>query len=364
MQSDSHRQAKALLTFYRYLNYTSRNNSSAGFGAHAMTGENMTPQKSDASIHEKYYVTAYYWFFPLQNLETVKQQLEEKALTLGIKGIVVIAPEGLNSTIAAPNEIARTEWQNIIRTMAGTDKIWFKNSESTKKPFRRFTVKVRKEIVTLKTPELVPDLNQKNHHLTPDEWNDVIKNDPHALIIDTRNDYEYKIGTFNRAINPNIDVFTEFPKFVQDNQIPKDKKILIFCTGGIRCEKGIMEMQRMGYENTYHLEGGILNYLEKKPNDEFKGECFVFDLRVSVDQNLEPSKKYHLCPHCGDPSETKIDCSRCDEPAYICDKCLKKDISKETCSKNCAHWWELNPGVKGEHQWVPFELETQIIKNE
>ena len=337
-----------------------RNNSSGGFGAQCETGENMTPSNSDSTILPMYYVTAYYWFTTFTDLEAVQLKITEKAQELKIKGLVVIASEGINSTIAAPSESARISWQNFIRDLCGTDKIWFKDTQSEKKPFRRFVVKIRQEIVTLKTPELVPDLNQKNHHLSPAEWNKVIKEDPNALVIDTRNDYEYRIGTFSNAINPKIDVFTEFPKFVQENNIPKDKKILIFCTGGIRCEKGVMEMQRMGYENTYHLEGGIINYLKEKPNDEFKGECFVFDLRVALDQELSPSKKYHLCPHCGDPSETKIDCSRCDEAAYICEKCLEVEVKKETCSKNCAHWWELNPGVKGAHQWVPFELETAL----
>jgi UPF0176 protein len=180
-------------------------------------------------------------------------------------------------------------------------------------------------------------------------------------MIDTRNWYEYKIGTFQGALNPDIEKFTDFPEYIEKQGISKDKKMLIFCTGGIRCEKGILELQQQGYEKVYQLEGGILNYLAQYPRDEFKGECFVFDHRVAVDQNLSPSKNYVLCPHCGQPGDTSIVCKRCDHEDKICESCAQLTYKKETCSKNCAHQWELNPGRKGLRQLLPFELENQVL---
>ena len=138
--------------------------------------------------------------------------------------------------------------------------------------------------------------------------------------------------------------------------------MLIFCTGGIRCEKGILDLQKQGYENVYQLEGGILNYLAQYPNDEFSGECFVFDHRVAVDQNLKASKRYTLCPHCGQPAATEIKCKRCDHPEKICVSCSHEAFKGETCSKNCANQWKLHPGHKGNRQFLPFELEILAAK--
>ena len=131
---------------------------------------------------------------------------------------------------------------------------------------------------------------------------------------------------------------------------------MIFCTGGIRCEKGILELQEKGYDNVYQLDGGILKYIEEKPNQEFVGECFVFDNRVAVDQELKPTQVYKFCPHCGQPGSVKKVCVRCDTDYQICDKCIEIQVKKDTCSKNCANQWEARPNRKGNHQFRPHEL--------
>ena len=161
------------------------------------------------------------------------------------------------------------------------------------------------------------------------------------MLIDTRNWYEYRLGTFRGALNPGIEKFTDFPDFIQKQGIGKHQKMLIFCTGGIRCEKGILDLEQNGYQNVFQLEGGILNYLEQYPNQKFEGECFVFDRRVAVDQNLEPSKRYTLCPHCGQPADRRIECGLCDQPAQICLECEGMQVKGVTCSKNCAHHYSL-----------------------
>lgn len=316
------------------------------------------PPASPVEVASKWFVFTFYKFKHLTDLESYQKALEDRAAALGVRGLMILGEEGINSTVAAPSKEVMELFKNFLRTLFDSPDLIFKNSFAPSAPFRRFKVKVREEIVTLGTPDLFPD-KAKNHHLTPEEWNKVMKEESDFLLIDTRNWYETKIGTFKGAVNPGIDVFTEFPEWLERQNYSKDKKMLIFCTGGIRCEKGILELQRQGFENVYQLEGGILKYIEEFPNDQFEGECFVFDHRVAVDQSLEPSKKYKLCPHCGQPAEVTINCSRCDSEALICDECSHRDFVKETCTKNCAHQWEIRPGRKGPRQELPFEVEKR-----
>jgi UPF0176 protein len=306
-----------------------------------------------------YHISAFYHFTPLQNLESIKGELEATAERLSIRGLLILGTEGINTTCAAESLNALDEYKAWVLDFFKTDAIVFKDSKSDRPPFRRYKVKIREEIVTTGLPGVMPPAG-KNHHLSPEEWNRVLKEESDFVMIDTRNWYEYKIGTFRGALNPDIEKFTDFPAFIEGQGISKDKKMLIFCTGGIRCEKGILELQNQGYQKVYQLEGGILNYLSRFPEDQFEGECFVFDHRVAVDQNLEPSKKYVLCPHCGQPGNTMVVCKRCDHEDRICETCAGLDFKKDTCSKNCAHQWELNPGKKGQRQLLPFELEHQV----
>lgn len=310
------------------------------------------------SATPNYYVTAFYKFKKItqEELPEVQKNLENKAEELNVKGLVILGTEGFNSTCAAPSQESLESWKQFIREYFDSADQFFKDSTSEKAPFRRFKVKVRQEIVTTGIPGVMPPEGQ-NHHLSPAEWNRVMKEEDNYVIIDTRNWYEYKIGTFKGALNPNIEKFTEFPQYIESQGIPKDKKMLIFCTGGIRCEKGILELQNQGYDNVYQLDGGILNYIKEFPNDQFEGECFVFDHRVAVDQNLQPTQKFGLCPHCGQPSTIKITCKRCDATELICEDCIKVDFAKDTCSKNCAYQLEKHPARKGSKQIVPFEVE-------
>jgi len=305
-----------------------------------------------------YYVTTFYKFKSLENLEQAKTELEAKAIELRMKGLIILGSEGFNATVAGPIRENFESFKKFISEYFDVPELFFKDSESEKAPFRRFKVKIREEIVTLGTPELFPQY-ENNHHLSPSEWNKVLKQEKDVLLVDTRNWYETKIGTFKGAINPRIDKFTEFPEYVEKHNIPKDKKMLIFCTGGIRCEKGILEMQRQGFENVYQLDGGIINYLKEYPNDQYEGECFVFDHRVALDQNLQPTTRYGLCPHCGQPSGQEITCKRCDTVELICEDCAELEWKKDTCSKNCAYQFELHPERKAPRQVMPFEIEKQ-----
>jgi UPF0176 protein len=303
-----------------------------------------------------HFITAFYHFTSIHDLTRVEQDLHQKAKELDLRGLLILGPEGVNSTCSATRRENLEAYKIWLCDYFGAPRIAFKDSACERAPFRRYKIKIRDEIVTTGIPGVLPPPG-KNNHLSPEEWNRVMKEEPDAILIDTRNWYEYQIGTFKGALNPNIEKFTEFPEYIEKQGISKDRKMLIFCTGGIRCEKGILELQRQGYDNVHQLEGGILNYLAQYPNEQFEGECFVFDHRVAVDQLLEPSRRYGLCPHCGQPSETVVNCIRCDHSGKICGDCLKLPVRRETCSKNCAHQWELHPGRKGPHQALPHERE-------
>jgi UPF0176 protein len=308
-----------------------------------------------------FFISTFYQFVKVADPEKTKQTLMEKAQELQILGLIILGQEGFNTTCSSQSQESLNQWKEFIKTHFNISQLNEKNSKSDKPPFLRFSIKIRDEIVTTGRTDLyLPTEKQNhNHHLTPEEWDQVMEQErDNIVIIDTRNWYEYEIGSFNSALNPNIEKFTEFPRHFQEQNISPDKKILIFCTGGIRCEKGILELQEKGYKNVFQLEGGILNYFEKRPHRNFWGECFVFDNRVAVTQELKPSEKYTLCPHCGQPASLKKDCLRCDTEFQICEKCSILENKKDTCSKNCSFQWDRFK-KKGARQEPPY---SQVIK--
>ncbi len=275
-----------------------------------------------------WFVTSFYKFHKFTDLEALVKELEGKLSEF--EGLFLVAHEGMNATVATKNQSLIIPLKKYLENLVGT--IEWKDSTSHKRPFKRLTIQIRDEIVTLKRPDLVPETSQ-NNHLSPSEWHKVLKDESESIVlIDTRNDYETKIGKFKGALDPNIHHFSQFKDFLESSNIDKDKKVLMYCTGGVRCEKAILEMQQRGYENVYQLEGGILKYLEEYPDGFFEGECFVFDHRVSVDSNLKESSRYTLCPLCGNPGERKINCSNCGKFAIVCENCLV-----DACSKNCRY---------------------------
>ena len=221
-----------------------------------------------------------------------------------ICGTLLIAPEGINGTIAAhPEEMDKmAEYLDTRLHVKGEAKACeFKYSSASKQPFNRFKVRKKKELITLREPEADPN-KHVGEYVEPKDWNALI-NDPDVTLIDTRNDYETKVGIFEGAIDPDMKIFTEFPDWVEKHLDPaKDKKVAMFCTGGIRCEKASAYMLSKGFENVYHLKGGILKYLEEVPKEDSKweGDCFVFDQRVSVGHGLEEGD-WVVCHACREP---------------------------------------------------------------
>lgn len=299
-----------------------------------------------------YSVQTFYFFKDLdeQSLISIRAWMMGKAESYGVLGLIILGVEGLNTTLASTDKSQLDSFVKSVEEFFEIPPLFVKHSESEKPPFRKFVVKIRPEIVTLGRPEFVP--GAEHRHLSPEEWHRMMEQED-VVVVDTRNDYEYEIGTFEKAIDLEIKEFTEFPEKISNLGTDKDKPHLIFCTGGIRCEKAIYEMEQQGYSNVYQLDGGILNYMEKFPEGKFEGECFVFDSRVSVNADLEPSKKYSLCPQCGEVGSIEITCKKCDEPSKLCKTCMalvNERPEYETCSKNCRHHYLRDPNKKGPQQ--------------
>ena len=286
---------------------------------------------------ENFAVTAFYKFIkiPSELVPQVKKRLEDFADKNGLRGLVVLGTEGINSTCAATLETIEALKKFLVEELFPGEEIAHKDSETVEMPFARFKVDVRPEIVTIKNLQISNEEGQGTY-LTPTQWNEMIEKDPDVILVDTRNDYENEIGMFENAIDPKIAKFSDFKDFMEREALPKDKKLFLYCTGGIRCEKAVPEVMRLGYKNVYQLEGGILKYLEEYPEGHFKGECFVFDRRVSVDSNLKPTNMYSSCPHCGNPGKERIACSNCGCDTVVCHRCVSR-ADRNACSKNCAH---------------------------
>ncbi len=265
-------------------------------------------------------ICALYKFTRLDDFEKIQSSLKIFLDSLNIKGTLLLAREGVNGTIAGDNVciMKSLDYLQKDERLSGLE---YKLSYSEKPPFKRLKVKLKKEIVTLGVSDIDPT-HSSGTYVKPADWNELI-NDPDVVLIDTRNNYEFEIGSFKGSINPNTETFREFPAYTKNNlEKYRDKKIAMFCTGGIRCEKSTAYLKSEGFENVFHLQGGILKYLEEVKEDEslWEGECFVFDDRVAVKHNLELGK-YDQCHACRFPIteedkehphyEKGASCSRC-----------------------------------------------------
>ena len=267
-------------------------------------------------------VCALYCFTPVREPEDLRQRLLVLCETLGIKGTLLLAREGINGTVAGPAPAIDALLAELEAAL-DFSRAEVKFAGAADVPFHRLKVRLKKEIVTMGVPDLDP-VHGAGTHLSPEEWNVLIA-DPDTLVVDTRNAYEIELGTFENAIDPKTDSFREFPDWAarHDNAL-RGKKIAMFCTGGIRCEKATAYMKALGHEEVYHLKGGILAYLERVPENESRwtGDCFVFDERVAVGHGLAPSEA-SLCRACRHPLTPK----ECDDPAYeegvSCPHCIE-----------------------------------------
>lgn len=249
---------------------------------------------------QQWLVCALYQFVRIDEPAALRETLLPQLRAGGIRGTLLLAKEGINGTIAgSPSQV--NSFLAYLKQDPRFAAIRHKEALSSRRPFQRTKVKVKDEIVTMGKPNLDPNLT-RGAYIQPQDWNALIS-DPEVLLIDTRNDYEVSLGTFKGAVNPQTKSFRDFPAYADAELSPqKHKKVAMFCTGGIRCEKSTAYLKQQGFDEVYHLEGGILKYLEEVPQEEslWQGECFVFDDRVTVDHQLQPGS-YDQCHACRMP---------------------------------------------------------------
>ncbi|TXS95469.1 rhodanese-related sulfurtransferase [Parahaliea maris] len=265
-------------------------------------------------------VAALYKFVGLPDFHELREPLLDTCIAAGVKGTLLLAGEGINGTIAGSREGIDAVLA-FLRADPRLADIEHKESFDDHMPFYRMKVKLKKEIVTMGVPGIDPNA-RVGTYVAPGDWNAIV-NDPEVLLIDTRNDYEYGIGTFRGAVDPHTTTFREFPDYVRRELDPtKQRKVAMFCTGGIRCEKASAFMLNEGFEEVYHLQGGILKYLEEVPEGEstWEGECFVFDNRVAVNHQLEKGQ-YDQCYGCRHPITEQDKLSPKYEKGVCCPGC-------------------------------------------
>ncbi|MEM1066034.1 MAG: rhodanese-related sulfurtransferase [Pseudomonadota bacterium] len=273
-------------------------------------------------------MAAFYQFTRITDPEALKKPLAACACAGEVTGTILIAPEGINGTIAGPRSgIDRV--MTHIRTLPGCAEIEWKESHAERPPFGRLKVRLKKEIVTMRQPGVDPTC-AVGRYVAAQDWNALISA-PDVAVIDTRNDFEVAIGTFRGAINPATTSFSDFPAWWEANRAGLEgKRIAMFCTGGIRCEKSTNWLISQGVEEVFHLKGGILKYLEDVPEDEslWEGACFVFDRRVSVRHGLKEGE-HALCHGCRRPLSPE-DLERPEyEPGVSCHQCLNEHTEED-----------------------------------
>lgn len=263
-----------------------------------------------------------YAFIKLNNLEDLKGRLKTYCRNLGLKGTILLSQEGINVFIAGTREIVETFNNSLAEFQL--PRLHFKESPSDALPFKRMLVKIKSEIITMGVDHIDPEQHPAPY-ISPETLKEWYETGKAFIILDTRNDYEVKCGKFKNAVDFNITQFTDFPRACET--LPpewKDKPIVTYCTGGIRCEKAAPFLQSIGYENVYQLEGGILNYFERCQNDHYDGECFVFDKRIAVGSDLNESTTVQ-CFQCRMPV-TKAEQNSPDyKVGEFCPSCVKSD---------------------------------------
>lgn len=263
-------------------------------------------------------ITAFYHFINFNQLETLKENLLHFCKEQDLKGTILIAKEGINSTISGTRE-AIDELYQYLKNDLGIEDLVYKESFNKTKPFSKMKVNIKKEIVALGVEDL--DVEKlKGEYISAKDWDNFIARDD-VIVIDTRNKYETLLGTFDKAIDPRTRTFRQFPQWVKDNlvDVDQDQKIAMFCTGGIRCEKSTAFLKSQGFNNVYHLEGGVLKYFEDTDAKAWHGNCFVFDERVALDKQLK--------------SANDITCVECDSHMGTDDVRKSSLIDKMTCLK-------------------------------
>ena len=296
-------------------------------------------------------VAALYRFARFDAPEALRGSLAALCEEQHIKGTLLLAREGINGTIAG-NDAAITEVLAHIRSLPGCNELEVKVSRAAAMPFRRMKVRIKREIVTMGEPNIDP-LTGAGNYVAPEDWNALIS-DPDTIVIDTRNDYEVAVGTFAGAIDPKTATFREFPEWFRGERARllggdgKPPKVAMFCTGGIRCEKSTAFLKSEGIEEVFHLQGGVLKYLENIPPEQslWQGECFVFDERVTVGHGLVQGA-YKLCRACRRPLSDEGRASPQFEEGVSCPACYDERSEEQRLGYRERHRQELRAAAQG-----------------
>lgn len=283
---------------------------------------------------EKFVVLLYYKYVPIENPEVFAKEHMDYCKSSGLLGRIIVAKEGINGTVSGNTEQTNT-YMNHLRSDSRFANIEFKIEYHTKHPFKKMHVRPKPEIVNLGRPDIDPNV-VTGTYLEPEEFKSMIENDPDVVLLDTRNNFESAIGRFKGAILPDIDHFRDFPDYVKSMNVPKDKKILAYCTGGIRCEKATGVLLEAGYKHVYQLHGGIIRYGQLTGGPHWEGKCYVFDGRISVVVNQFEDSVVAHCSHCKVASDRYINCTNpmCNKQIIVCENCETEIF--HACSKECA----------------------------
>jgi len=276
----------------------------------------------------KLVIAALYRFVRFPDFKEWREPLLDFCLDRDIKGSLLLAHEGINGTVSGTREVV-DELLNYIKSDPRFSELDHKESFENQQPFYRMKVKLKKEIVTMGIEDIDPN-QSVGTYVEPKDWNQLIS-DPDVTLIDTRNDYEVEVGTFRGAVDPKTQTFRELPDYVEKHlDSKKHKKVAMFCTGGIRCEKSTAYMKQQGFDQVFHLKGGILKYLEEIPQEEslWEGECFVFDNRVTVDHKLQKGR-YELCHGCRFPITAEDKLSPLFVEGVTCARCHDKQSPEQ-----------------------------------
>jgi len=279
-----------------------------------------------------YEVILYYYFNTIENPEQFAEHHKQYCKELGIKGRIYISSEGINGTAAGTKEQMR-KYKTHIQSIPGFEDTEFKTDESDYIPFSKLICKVREEIVSLHINDIDP--KDGGNHLLPSEWRNVMETNDDYVMIDVRNNYESKIGHFKGALRPDLDNFYDFPQWLDEAEIPKEKKVLMYCTGGIRCEKFSVLMKEQGWDDVNQLHGGILRYAKEEEGKHFEGKCFVFDDRLVVPVNPKDLAPISKCEITGKAADTYVNCANMEcNKLFVCSEEGAR-IMEGCCSEEC-----------------------------
>lgn len=297
----------------------------------------VTTSKLENAAEQDYMILLYYYFTPIEDPLALMDEQRNLCKDLSLKGRILIAPEGINGTVSGTREQA-TAYMDAMRADPRFQSMVFKIDAASDHAFPKMSVKFRNEIVRFDSPVPIDPTQKTGIRLAPKAWLDAM-NQPDAIILDGRSDYEYDLGHFRGAIRPDLSTFREFPAWIDEHlKIPKDRPLLTYCTGGIRCEKLSAYLLEAGFTNVAQLEGGIVTYGKDEATQgaRFDGKCYVFDERQSVPINhTEDQVIVGRCHHCETPTERFINCKYdfCHNQHLCCDRCL--DEHDGFCSSNC-----------------------------